>query len=139
MAGIGFKCAKTKMDMEILEQIIKQEPKEPEVRDPINKDEDYADARLIEEMMDLDIDEYKRLQKQLREEKREKRRKEECGGEKEKEEDSANICLSLKDVVQIDKEGSDESDDDKSVDHEFLESIASEFFEAVKYVLIFFK
>jgi len=132
MAGIGFKCAKTKMDMEILEQIIKQEPKEPEVRDPINKDEDYADARLIEEMMDLDIDEYKRLQKQLREEKREKRRKEECGGEKEKEEDSANICLSLKDVVQIDKEGSDESDDDKSVDHEFLESIASEFFEAVK-------
>merc|ERR1719308_616594 len=67
-------------------------------------------------MMDLDIDEYKRLQKQLRKEKREKRRKEECGGEKEKQEDSANICLSLKDVVQIDKEGSDESDDDKSVD-----------------------
>merc|ERR1719233_200510 len=86
-------------------------------------------------MMDLDIDEYKRLQKQLREEKREKKRKEECGGEKEKQEDCTNKskrCGATKDGVKSDKEESEESDDDKSEDHEFLESITSEFFEAVK-------
>merc|ERR1719233_411403 len=71
-------------------------------------------------MMDLDIDEYKRLQKQLR---------------KEKQEDCTNKskrCGATKDGVKSDKEESEESDDDKSEDHEFLESITSEFFEAVK-------
>ena len=63
------------MDFEILEQIIKTENNEKVEKDPINKEEDYADARLIEEMMDLDIDEYKRLQKEKREERREKRKR----------------------------------------------------------------
>jgi len=37
--------------------------------------DDYADAKLIEEMMDMDIDEYKRKQKEKKEEEREQKKR----------------------------------------------------------------
>ena len=106
--------------------------------------DEYADAKLIEEMMDMDIGEYTRLRKLKREEDRELRKKE--GQKKEeterkekneenetdKEKSKGEVCK--QDISHDDKEDSADSEDDKSEDSEFLENITSEFFEAVKYL-----
>ena len=138
---IGAQKAMDKMDKEIrptIEKMIKLETKEFEMSNHISKVEDYADAKLIEEMMDMDIEEYTRLRKQKREEDRKKKgeavkenkKKEEEEGDKKKGE-AIKLCL-------IDKDESTESEDDKSEDSEFLENITSEFFEAVKYDVNYF-
>eukprot|EP00092_Neocalanus_flemingeri_P008974 GFUD01009655.1.p1 GENE.GFUD01009655.1~~GFUD01009655.1.p1 ORF type:complete len:1191 (+),score=266.73 GFUD01009655.1:76-3573(+) len=104
-----------------------------------NQVEDYADAKLIEEMMDMDIEEYTRLRKQKREEDREQRKKEEQSKDDEKarkqEEENRKGEANKQDKIQdekIDEDENTESDDDKSEDSEFLENITSEFFQAVK-------
>jgi len=93
--------------------------------------DDYADAKLIEEMMDMDIDEYKRKQKEKKEEEREQKKRE----ANRKEDDSKEgMKVGKGEVCKHEKspDESAESDDEKSEDSEFLENITSEFFEAVR-------
>jgi len=118
------------MDNEIVPML--EEMTKREMTNSNSKVEDYADAKLIEEMMDLDIGEYTRLRKVKREEDRERRRKGEVEKEKEKNKDGKKISESILTGIMSDKDDSTESEDDKSEDTEFLENITSEFFEAVK-------
>ena len=89
--------------------------------------EDYADAKLIEEMMDMDAETFLQKSKQKRAEEREIRKEEERKKEETEEEENMKGEAS-----KLDTDSNDEHDG-KGGDQEGFEKVTTEFIESLRY------
>ena len=99
----------------------------PIQRKRMSQIEDYADAKLIEEMMDMDAETFLQKSKQKRAEEREIRKEEERKKEETKEEENMKGEAS-----KLDTDSNDEHDG-KGGDQEGFEKVTTEFIESLRY------